>query len=70
MRKTKTMQHIEKQYNQDIRQVLINLYDQHGTREAVAQELGIDPSTLTGWLPRLNLIQHTTLRHFHQEPSQ
>lgn len=59
---TKAMRKIEQERGQPIAEILKALFVRFGTGAAVAEELGIDPSTLTIWLIRLNLEQATILR--------
>lgn len=56
------MQLIELEHNKSIQEILKELFEKHGTQGAVAKELGVDQSTLSGWLIRLRLVQWSTLK--------
>lgn len=58
---TPAMKHIEQERGKPIAAVLAELFDQYGSQVAVANELGINQGTLSMWLLRLGLKQHTVL---------
>lgn len=61
MRITKAMRQIEVREGLPIRELLKNLFKQYGTQTRVAEKLGIDQSTLSDWLLKLDLEQRTVL---------
>lgn len=57
-RKTHKMLEIEKRFNADIRDILIEYYyEKDMTLQEVGKILGVDLSTISVWLLRLNLPQ-------------
>jgi hypothetical protein len=56
VRKTAQMLEIEQLYGgRDIRFIIRDLFNEHGSQRAVAQELGLEQSTITVWALRLNI---------------
>lgn len=64
------MQDIEAEKGKPIRDVLSNLYSIHGKQKFVANELGIDQSTLSIWLVKLGLREKTILVPREKESEQ
>lgn len=64
---TPTMKQIEEKEGKPITEILIELYNEHGTQTAVAAALGINQSTLNRWLLYLSLEQKTVLVPLERE---
>lgn len=50
-------QAIEAEYGKNMRQILIELFDKHGSQTQVAKELGVNQSTISDWIVRLGLVE-------------
>jgi transposase-like protein len=55
------MEQIAEEKGKPIRQILQEEFEKHGSQVAVAKELGINQSTLSYWLLKLNLEQRSVL---------
>jgi DNA-binding MarR family transcriptional regulator len=53
---------IEKQMNRPMSKILRELYRKYGNQRDVAKALGVSPSAVSTWLPRLGLQEHTILK--------
>lgn len=58
---TMKMQDVERRYGKPVREVLKDLFVQHGNINRVANELGVSQSTVSNWLMRLNMRLHTVV---------
>lgn len=58
-RKTRAMLEIEQQHGKSLEDLLGELFSKHHTQQAVAGQIGIDASTLSGWMWRLGLTTRT-----------
>ena len=57
VRKTRQMRKIESDHGgSDIRIILKDLYEQHGSQAEVAKSLGLDQATISIWAARLGII--------------
>jgi hypothetical protein len=57
VRKTAQMVEIEERFGgRDIRLVIRDLYNEHGSQRVVAETLGLEQSTITYWALRLNIV--------------
>lgn len=63
-RKTRFMLDIEALHRKPLEEVLSELFAKHHTQQAVAAELGVDASTLSGWMWRLGLTTRTIVVPF------
>lgn len=52
---------VEQRYEKPMAQILKDLFEKFGSREAVASELGVSTSTISWWLTRCGLRQVTRL---------
>jgi len=59
--KTAMMLRKEKELGKPLEDAIIEAYGRLGTREAVAEELGIKSSTLYIWMLRLGIARKVTL---------
>jgi transposase-like protein len=67
VRTTKAMLLIEERHGgKSIREILKGAFEQYGSQRAVAKALGIDQSTLSAWLIRLQLVQWSTLKEMSE----
>jgi predicted transcriptional regulator len=46
---------VEERYGKPLRVVLIDMFNQHGNINTVAEVLGVSQSTISGWLIRCGL---------------
>lgn len=52
---------IEEREQRPIREILQELFQKHGSQARVAEELGVNQSTVSYWLLKLGLEQKTVL---------
>lgn len=52
---------IEEREQRPIREILQELFQKHGSQAKVAEELGVNQSTVSYWLLKLGLEQKTVL---------
>ena len=55
------MKEVEQDRGQPIKTVLIESFRKHGSQKEVAEELGVNQSTVSLWITRLRLKKVTTL---------
>jgi len=53
---------IEEREKRPMSDILKELYQIHGNQRDVAKALGVSPSAVSNWLPRLGLQEHTILK--------
>lgn len=52
---------LEAETGKPMREILIEAYKVHGKQSSVARMLGLNPSTVTYWIARCGLREHTIL---------
>lgn len=57
---------IEAEYGKPMRQILIELFEKHGSQTQIAQELGVNQSTISDWVLRCGLREVRRLEPIDQ----
>jgi predicted transcriptional regulator len=55
------MESIQKQKGKPIKQILFELWDKHGSQQAIAEELGVSQGTISLWMLRTGLTFKTIM---------
>lgn len=61
MSATRKMQEVEQERGKPIADILQELYEEHGSQQAVAAALGVTQGTISLWLLRAGLAQKTII---------
>lgn len=61
MRMSNKMEQVQQERGKPLKQVLVELWDQHGSQQAVADELGVTQGTISLWMLRLGLTFKTVI---------
>lgn len=55
------MRDIQQERGKSLKQLIIELWDQHGSQRAIAEELGVSQGTISLWMLRLGLSFKTVI---------
>lgn len=55
------MLNVQNERGKPIKQILFELWDKHGSQQAIAEELGVSQGTISLWMLRLGLTFKTIM---------